>query len=142
MKDQTMRITLAAAIAILGTAPLAAAEPIAGSWITASRDGVVRVGPCGPSVCGRLARFLVTPPQGVDQRDVRNPDAKLRTRKVLGMPILTGFREDGAVWRGTIYDPKAGKSYRSIVRRLDADRLEVKGCIGPFCQTQVWRRTN
>ena len=46
----------------------------------------------------------------------------------------------GAVWRGTIYDPKAGKSYRSVLRRLDANRLEVKGCIGPFCQTQVWRR--
>ena len=91
-------------------------------------------------LCGTLARFLVTPPGGADQRDVHNPDAKLRNRKLLGLPILTGFSEDGAVWRGTIYDPKSGKSYRSVLRRLDGDRLEVKGCIGPFCQTQVWRR--
>jgi uncharacterized protein (DUF2147 family) len=107
-----MRIALAA-LALLVSGPLAAAEPVAGSWVTASRDGVVQIGACRASVCGRLARFLVTPPQGADQRDVYNPDARLRSRKLLGLPILTGFREDGGVWRGTIYDPKAGKSYRS-----------------------------
>ena len=131
---------LGLAVAMLAATPLAAAEPIAGSWVTATRDGVVRIAPCGKSLCGTLARFLVTPPGGADQRDIYNPDAKLRNRKLLGLPILTGFSEDGAVWRGTIYDPKAGKSYRSVLRRLDGDRLEVKGCIGPFCQTQVWRR--
>ena len=131
---------LGLAVAMLAATPLAAAEPIAGSWVTATRDGVVRIAPCGKSLCGTLARFLVTPPGGADQRDVHNPDAKLRNRKLLGLPILTGFSEDGAVWRGNIYDPKAGKSYRSVLRRLAGDRLEVKGCIGPFCQTQVWRR--
>ena len=136
-----MRIALAA-LALLGAGPLAAAEPVAGAWVTAARDGVVQIGACGANICGRLARFLVVPPQGADQRDVHNPDARLRSRKLLGLPILTGFREDGAVWRGTIYDPKAGKSYRSVIRRLDARRLEVKGCIGPFCQTQVWTKAS
>ena len=136
-----MRIAIAA-LALLAAAPIAAAEPVAGSWVTASRDGVVQIGDCGASICGRLARFLVVPPQGADQRDVHNPDAKMRSRKLLGLPILTGFRADGAVWRGTIYDPKAGKSYRSVIRRLDAKRLEVKGCIGPFCQTQVWTKAS
>jgi uncharacterized protein (DUF2147 family) len=136
-----VRIALAA-LAFVAAAPLAAAEPVSGSWVTASRDGVVQIGACGASLCGRLARFLVVPPQGTDQRDLHNPDARLRTRKLLGLPILTGFRADGAAWRGTIYDPKAGKSYRSIIKRLDAKRLEVKGCIGPFCQTQVWTRAD
>ena len=58
------------------------------------------------------------------------------------LPILTGFKPDGDVWRGTIYDPKSGKSYRSIVKRRNASTLEVKGCIGPFCQTQVWRKAD
>ena len=136
-----MRIALAA-LALLAAGPLAAADPVAGSWVTASRDGVVQIGACGASLCGRIARFLVVPPQGADQRDVHNPDARLRSRKLLGLPILTGFSEDGGVWRGTIYDPKAGKSYRSVIRRLDAKRLEVKGCIGPFCQTQVWTKAS
>lgn len=137
---QIMIRTVLTAAALVAATPILAADPIAGAWVTASHDGLVRIGDCGGSVCGRLERFLTPPPQGADQRDVNNPDARLRSRKLLGLPILTGFKQDGAVWRGTIYDPKAGKSYRSVVRRLDADRLEVKGCIGPFCQTQVWRR--
>jgi len=71
---------------------------------------------------------------------VNNADAKLRQRKLLGMPVLTGFSEDAELWRGQIYDPKSGKTYRSVIRRKDANRLEVRGCVGPFCQTQVWTR--
>lgn len=120
--------------------PLSAAEPIDGLWTTAAKNGQVRIGDCGATRCGRLAKFLVMPPQGADQRDTNNPDKSLRNRKLLGLPILTGFKPDGEVWRGTIYDPEAGKSYRSILRRRNATTLEVKGCIGPFCQTQLWKR--
>lgn len=137
-----MRIAALAIAALFAAsaAPLLAAAPIEGTWRTEGKDALVQIGACGSSVCGRIARFLVVPPQGAGQRDVNNPDASLRARKLLGLPILTGFADDGNLWRGTIYDPKSGKSYRSLVRRLDADRLEVKGCIGPFCKTQIWRR--
>lgn len=136
-----MRILIALAMGLLA-APVAAAEPIDGLWTTAEKTGQVRIGDCGASRCGRLSKFLVPPPQGADQRDTNNPDKSLRGRKLLGLPILTGFKADGRVWRGTIYDPKTGKSYRSVLRRLDSGRLKVKGCIGPFCQTQVWRRAD
>lgn len=116
-----------------------AAEPVTGRWVTAEKDGVILIAPCGKAVCGTLEKFLVAPPQGVDQRDINNPDPKLRQRRLLGLPILSGFTADRDTWRGRIYDPKSGKSYRSIIRRKGANLLEVKGCIGPFCQTQVWR---
>jgi uncharacterized protein (DUF2147 family) len=125
---------------MLAAAPSLAAEPIDGIWTTADRSGQIRVADCGSTRCGKLTKFLVVPPQGADQRDVNNPDRSLRSRRILGIPILTGFRPDGEIWRGTIYDPKTGKSYRSIVRRRNASTLEVKGCIGPFCQTQLWRK--
>ncbi len=128
---------LAAAIAL---SPLAAAEPIAGRWITAEKNAVVAIAPCGKALCGTIEKFLVRQPQGNDQRDVNNPDAAKRTRRVLGMAILTSFTQDSDVWRGQIYDPKKGKSYRSEIRRKSANVLEVKGCIGPFCQTQIWNR--
>ena len=131
-----LALALAAALAV----PAAAAEPIAGRWITEDRDAQVTIGECGQSMCGRVSRFLVAPPEGADQRDVNNPDQALRDRRLLGLPVLTGLVEDGDLWRGRIYDPKSGKSYRSVVRRVSAGRLEVEGCIGPFCQTQVWTR--
>ena len=131
---------LAAFAALASAAPLLAAQPIEGRWVTAEKDAVIQIGKCGKSLCGKIARFLVAPPQGLDQRDVNNKEPRLRNRKLLGMPVLTGFSEESDLWRGEIYDPKSGKTYRSVVRRKDANRLEVKGCIGPFCQTQVWTR--
>jgi uncharacterized protein (DUF2147 family) len=116
-----------------------AAEPVTGRWVTADKDGVILIAPCGKAVCGTLDKFLVAPPEGLDQRDINNPDPKMRQRRLLGLPILSGFTADRDIWRGRIYDPKSGKSYRSIIRRKAANLLEVKGCIGPFCQTQIWR---
>jgi len=130
-----------ALIAVAVTAaPVSAADPINGRWVTEDKDAVVSIGKCGATTCGKIAQFLITPPDGLDQRDINNPDANLRKRKLLGLPILTNFKVDSDLWRGTIYDPNSGKSYRSVVRRKGANVLEVKGCIGPFCQTQIWRK--
>ncbi len=135
-----MKKVLALAAAMMVSQPLAAAEPVQGRWVTAEKDAVITIAPCGAKLCGRIAEFLVPPPQGLDQRDVNNRDPAKRTRKLLGMPVLTGFTQDSDQWRGEIYDPKSGKTYRSILRRKGSNVLEVKGCIGPFCQTQVWRK--
>ena len=129
-------------LALLTAQPLLAAEPVTGRWVTAEKDAVIAIAPCGAKLCGRIAQFLVPPPQGLDQRDVNNRDAAKRSRKLLGMAVLSGFSEDDDLWRGQIYDPKSGKTYRSVIRRKSANVLEVKGCIGPFCQTQIWRRAN
>lgn len=126
--------------AVLAASPLAAADPIAGRWVTEEKDAVIAIGDCGGSLCGRIEKFLVAPPQGVGQRDVNNSNPRLRNRKLLGMSVLTGFTEEPDLWRGKIYDPKSGKTYRSVIRRKGARLLEVKGCLGPFCQTQIWRK--
>lgn len=128
------------AVGALSSVPASAADPIAGRWVTQDKDAIVSIGQCGKSVCGRIARFLTPPPDGPDQRDIYNPDPKLKERKLLGLPVLTNFKEDDDLWRGRIYDPKTGKSYRSVVRRKSAGVLEVKGCISIFCQSQTWRR--
>lgn len=133
-----IRILLASS-AMLAVTPLAAAEPVAGRWMTADKDAVIAIAPCGSKLCGTIDRFLVPPPQGLDQRDVNNKDAKLRSRKLLGMPILTGFTFTDGAWRGQIYDPKSGKTYRSVLEPA-GNVLKVKGCISIFCQTQTWTR--
>lgn len=123
-----------------GTAAAAAADPISGRWITQDGDAVVAIGPCGSQTCGRIAEFLVPPPDGPDQRDIYNPDPAKKKRRLKGLPVLYNFSQDADLWRGRIYDPKTGKSYRSVLRRTGPNVLEVKGCISFFCQTQIWRR--
>ena len=138
-KHLTATLAGAAAIAALAV-PALAADPISGRWVTQEKNAIVTIGQCGSSVCGKISKFLETPPDGANQRDVNNPDKSLRSRKLMGLPVLTDLREDGDLWRGDIYDPEAGKTYRSVIRRKGANRLEVKGCVGPFCQTQIWTR--
>ena len=130
-------ITAAALLAMSG--PAYAAAPVQGRWLTVEKDSVVEIGPCGATVCGRVARILAPTPKGPPV-DENNPNPALRKRPVEGLTILSGFREDGKSWRGSIYDPRKGKTYKSFLTLLANGTLQVKGCLGPFCQSQIWTR--
>lgn len=125
--------------ALMFSAPAFAAVPVAGQWLTVEKDSVVEIAPCGKAICGRILRILKPQPKG-PPRDVNNPDPKLRNRPVLGMTILTGFKDTGKSWEGSIYDPRAGKTYRSYLTLQADGKLQVKGCYGPFCRSQYWAR--
>jgi len=118
--------------------PAQAAEPVTGTWLTDTKDGLIEIAPCGQRLCGRLVRTLV-PVKGPGT-DINNPDPKLRNRPIVGLPILTGFVEDGALWRGTAYDPKNGKSYRSTLQRTGPGTLKLTGCVAIFCRSVTWTR--
>lgn len=138
---KTRVLALAVGLAAMAS-PALATGPITGRWVTAEKDAVVAIGACGKTLCGRLERFLVLPAGGKDQRDVNNADPAKRSRKLLGTAILSGLTADAGVWRGQVYDPKTGKTYTSEVRRKPDGTLEVKGCVGPFCQAQVWKKVS
>lgn len=136
-----MKMALGLIPATLAAAtPALAADPIQGDWVTADKDAIIRISQCGKTVCGRIHKYLVTPPNGVGQKDIHNPDKSLRSRTLLGMAILTGFTPDDDIWRGKVYDPKSGKTYRSEVSLQSANKLKMKGCIAFFCQGQDWTR--
>lgn len=125
--------------ALLLPSPVFAAAPIAGAWRTQDGKAVVTIGACGAAQCGHVSQILK--PEGPGPAvDRFNPDPKLRTRPILGMPILTGFTDNGNDWRGQIYDPEGGKTYKSIVSRLPDGRLKVQGCILFICRTLYWER--
>lgn len=124
-------------ILLLAAGSANAAEPIVGRWLTENGKAMVIIQPCGKTLCGRIARILVPTP-GETPVDRNNPDPKLRTRPVQGLEILSGFTDGGKVWRGRIYDPEAGKSYKSVVTRVPGG-LKVQGCVLMFCQAQRWK---
>ena len=133
-----MTIRLAVIAAVFATAsPVVAATPITGKWLTAGKDSIVEIAPCGGKLCGRIARLL-KPVEGGPPTDRNNPDATLRNRPLVGLPILVGFTDNGGDWAGTIYDPRRGKTYRSLLARNADGTLKVQGCIAFFCQTQTW----
>ena len=118
---------------------VAASSP-SGTWITQDGTALVRVEPCGNSICGRVAEVLATQP-GVPRTDVHNPDPGLRSRPLVGLSILGGFSWSGREWtNGHIYDPKTGRTYRSKLSVGPDGSLDVSGCVLFVCQSQHWSR--
>ena len=119
---------------------LAAVE---GRWLTQEQDGWIRVERVGDGLEGRIAG---APPGSPSERefDDRNPDPSLRTRKLDGLTIMTGFEYDGSGrWtNGRIYDPNSGRTYRCTVKLLDPNTLEIRGYLGVslFGRTETWTR--
>ena len=115
---------------------------IEGSWLTDDGKAVVTIRPCGPKMCGYIAKVLNKDPS-VPTTDVKNADPRLRGRPILGMSILTGFTPAGNVWKGgRAYDPKTGRSYRSTLGLNGDGSLKVTGCVLFICQSQRWTRTH
>lgn len=125
--------TLIASIAL----PAYAAQPVTGRWATVDAKAIVQIAPCGKSLCGKIEKIL-KPTPGRPLTDVENADPALRSRPLLGLPLLTGFSDAGSLWKGTIYDPESGKSYTSKISRNPNGSLKVQGCIAFFCKTQTW----
>lgn len=131
---------IASAAALSCLAFGAQASELDGLWITPSDGGVVEIFDCG-GVCGRLVDAIPLHSQP-GQTDIRNKDKTLRGRPLKGLMVLQGFRGGPKSWAGgKAYDPATGDAAQTATLRLTSDRtLEVKGCVGPFCRTQVWRR--
>jgi uncharacterized protein (DUF2147 family) len=69
-------------------------------------------------------------PAGTARVDSKNPDAAQRDRPILGIELLSDYSWDGKQWRGRIYDPETGNTYKSQMR-VDGDgNLLMRGYIG------------
>jgi uncharacterized protein (DUF2147 family) len=119
----------------------AAAADLGGDWITADRNALVRIGSCGPQLCGTVVRVLALG-ANVPRTDVNNPEASLRSRPLVGLKVLSGFVPAGAgTWvNGHAYDPKTGRSYKARLAPDGKSALTVTGCIWFICKSQRWVR--
>jgi len=134
------RLLLLLLLLALGWSVPASAGPVDGLWLTDDRRGVVRIGPCGAHLCGWIARVLARGP-GVPDRDVNNPELRLRARPLLGLPILSGFTAAGAGFTGgRAYDPQSGRSYTARLSPNADGSLTVTGCVLFICQSKRWTR--
>ncbi len=133
----TRNLVLVALVASF-TATQAVALDVAGLWLTPDGASHVEIADCGDGTpCGSVS--WIDPAATDATRDENNPDETLRSRPLIGLEILQGFERKDDRWRGgTIYDPEDGRSYGSRLKSKDDGTLEVKGCIGPICQTQIW----
>ncbi|MBO5591358.1 MAG: DUF2147 domain-containing protein [Prevotella sp.] len=112
------------------------AQDIKGKWLTEAGDAQVEI----YEQNGKMNGKIVWLEKGPDTKDVHNKDEKLRSRKLMGVNILSGLTKKDDKWEGgRIYNPKNGKNYKCAIW-LDGDKLKVRGYIGFLYETQTWKR--
>jgi uncharacterized protein (DUF2147 family) len=136
------RISASLAASLLMVSPALAAAPITGKWLTTERDSIIEIAPCDAGrrdmLCGKVIRVAKIGADGKAMLDFHNPSPALRSRPIQGINVLSDLVNGGNDWRGKIYDPRSGKSYKSIIARRPDGSLSVQGCITFICKSLVW----
>ncbi|MBU1174893.1 MAG: DUF2147 domain-containing protein [Alphaproteobacteria bacterium] len=127
-------------------------DPILGIWTT-EEQAEITVAYCPQGLCGYLSRIVI-PEEYADSQDkidaigienitdVKNKDPALRTRPLLGMPLLTlGRQLSATAFEGEIYNPEDGNTYYGKLQLVDLQRIKLTGCaLIVLCQDIEWYR--
>jgi uncharacterized protein (DUF2147 family) len=141
-------LPVAMLVSALAAPSLAApADPVFGVWLTAAKDGKVRIAPCAADpaqTCGTV--LWGRGPNGEDaatMTDLKNPDAARRSHPIVGLQIITEFHRDGeGGWTGgRIYEPQTGRTFKAKMASAGPNALKVAGCVLFFCRAETWTRT-
>jgi uncharacterized protein (DUF2147 family) len=131
------------ALMCVAAAAPASAEEFIGTWLTANSDARIRVAKCGKALCGTVVwlRNAVDPKTGQPPVDDKNPKAGLRSRKILGLRIFAMEQDNTNSWTGGIYNSDDGQTYRGRLVPRGEEELEVQGCAGSLCGSEVWTKS-
>lgn len=120
-------------------------DTAAGVWLHANKRIEIEIAPCGERLCAKVV-WLKKPnnAEGLPLSDVKNPDAALRSRRVLGLQVLSGMRHSGPdTWAdGMIYNPDDGSEYRAtmFLKGDGALRIHAYVLVSMLGKTLVWTR--
>lgn len=109
-------------------------DRIIGKWVASKeRNLVVRVFRSGAEFKATIVWFDDSDDKSQPMNircDTKNPDKSLRTRKLIGLEVLSGliYNDKDKEWQnGHIYDPSTGKTYCAKVWLTGDGCLEVRG---------------
>jgi uncharacterized protein (DUF2147 family) len=136
--------TIALALFIPVSIGSAQEQGVRDTWWTKGKEARVEIVDCeqaNKGLCGKIV-WLAKPndKKGQPQTDRLHPTKSLRSREVVGLQLIDGWREAGAnKWKGKIYDPDKGQTF-NISIALKGDRLTLTGCIVWGCDSETWVR--
>ena len=143
MSKLSMAVTLACMTLI---AQQASASGALGKWTTFDDEtneakSIIEVYEEGATLSARIVSVL--------KKEEPNPKCgackdELKDQPIEGLRIVWDMKPDGDEWNGgRILDPENGKIYKAKMSLDEGGAvLLVRGSIGPFGRTQVWRRHN
>ncbi|MES2447538.1 MAG: DUF2147 domain-containing protein [Bacteroidota bacterium] len=120
-----------------------AKDDILGKWLNSSGEGQLEIFKKGDKYFGKLVWIKEPNENGKPKVDVKNPNANLRAKPILGLEIVKDFvYEDKEYIDGKVYDPKTGKTYSGKMTLEGANKLNMRGFIGISLigRTEAWKR--
>ena len=119
---------------LAAAAQLPARSPIEGLWKNPIGSAIIRIAPCGDSLCGKVV--------WASKRGRR--EVAKTTSNIVGTLVLTALRPDGRGWTGKLFVPDDNIHVSARLQLIDARLLKLTGCAfaGLFCRSQVWTRTD
>ncbi|QNK63252.1 DUF2147 domain-containing protein [Pedobacter sp. PAMC26386] len=119
-------------------------DAILGQWVNSTGEAHVEIFKKESKYFGKIV-WLKTPKdeKGSPKLDVKNPDAALKSRPILGLEMLKDFVFEDNKWTdGKIYDPKSGKTYSCNMNLKDNGDLNMRGYIGISIigRSEVWKK--
>lgn len=107
------------------------ASAIQGIWYNTEKTAQVEILKSGSEYIGKIVWLKEPIRDGEKAKDVNNPKSELKSRELMGLPILTGLKYSSGMWKGgEIYDPKSGNTYSCEIKMKSPNTLEVKGYLG------------
>lgn len=153
-----MRMGRLSALAALVALPAQAQDgaDVYGKWLTESERAHIELYRCSDPargvVCGKVVWLIraVNPdgspaPSVEEVRDLKNPDESLRSRPILGLEFLYGFKpaeESGTYEDGKIYNAEDGDTYSARIKLENPDKLVLRGYVlmPMLGKSQTWTR--
>lgn len=120
--------------AITASAQAAARDGIEGTWRNRPKTLVVRIAPCGATLCGTVV--------------AADEDAKASTRRagtpnLIGTRVLSELRRTSeGTYNGNVFNPNLNIHASGTVTLVSPTVLVVRGCVlaGLVCRQQHWTR--
>ncbi|MCF8294867.1 MAG: DUF2147 domain-containing protein [Bacteroidales bacterium] len=139
-------LTLFALLALVISLNAQKATAILGKWSTENGKSVVEIYQQNGVFYGKMIELKnpIDPDTGKPKLDKENPEAKLKSRPLLGLVIMTGikFESDNYWGGGDIYDPESGNTYSCRLKMNGNDQIDMRGYMGfsLIGRSTIWTR--
>lgn len=122
-----------------------AQNEILGFWMNEDKDAIIEIYEENRIFNGRIVWLKDSLDNfGQPVRDVFNDRSSLRSRKVMGTDMLSGFIYEDDAWRkGEIYNYNSGNDYNGKITLDDDGNLKLKGYYSILFflgRTKTWTR--
>lgn len=116
-----------------------------GVWWTKDQKAKVELFENGSNLEGKIIWLKEPDENGKPKIDIHNPDEKLRSRPILNLVFLTGFKKSKGEDKwidGAIYDAQSGKTYTAWIKMVDEKNMQLRGYVGIslFGRTEEWTK--